>query len=190
MTDVLVYYDVNNVRREVPTLINGVTVVRLLPKVVGEAPRAITLCIHCNTEKETRLPDLKNGKAKSCLYCVNRGENNGRYRVGNCYDPIRAKMGGVWDNMKKRVGAENTPYENVSICDEWIDNVDAFIDWALLSFEEGLTIDKDKYYYDRDITNIPRIYSPETCCWLTRKEQCKYRDTTNIGGWNKGLTND
>lgn len=70
----------------------------------------------------------------------------------------------------------------ISICDEWLNNYQAFEDWALShGFEEGLAIDR----IDND-----GDYSPENCRFVTLKENNQKRRTTTyytIDGETKNL---
>ena len=66
-----------------------------------------------------------------------------------CYNPKR-------DNYPRYGG------RGVTICQEWLDNRDAFIDWALANgFQRGLQIER----IDNSLG-----YSPENCTWTTNQE--------------------
>lgn len=62
--------------------------------------------------------------------------------------------------------SDNRSYKNyggrgVSVCDEWRNNYQSFLDWSLANgWSPGLEIDKD-------IKGNGLLYSPETCCWVT-----------------------
>lgn len=56
----------------------------------------------------------------------------------------------------------------VTVCDEWQNNPEAFIEWGLANgWEKGLHIDKDVLCEQLGIR--PHIYSPETCQFVTAK---------------------
>jgi hypothetical protein len=79
-----------------------------------------------------------------------------RGMMSRCYDP--GNSGYKWYGAK-----------GVTVCDEWRDNPKAFIEWALRSgWQPGLHIDKDILCREKGIS--PHIYSPETCQWVTAKE--------------------
>jgi hypothetical protein len=55
----------------------------------------------------------------------------------------------------------------IKICNEWINNYDAFVDWALNNgFKPGLTLDR---------INPNEDYSPGNCRWQTMEEQANNR---------------
>lgn len=55
----------------------------------------------------------------------------------------------------------------ITVCDEWLENFEAFRGWALASgYEETLSIDRK----DNDIG-----YCPDNCRWATAKEQANNR---------------
>lgn len=61
----------------------------------------------------------------------------------------------------------------ITICDEWLNNPEAFIEWSLANgWREGLTIDKDILCNKLKIS--PKIYSPSTCLWISKKENSKH----------------
>ena len=57
----------------------------------------------------------------------------------------------------------------ISICQEWLDDYDGFVDWALDNgYEEGLTIDR---------INNDGNYEPDNCRWITKREQNRNKRT-------------
>ena len=62
--------------------------------------------------------------------------------------------------FKKR----NPQYEDVTMCDEWLNSSKAYADWFITNdyyYPEPLELDKDLITF-----GIGKIYSPETCCRL------------------------
>ena len=56
----------------------------------------------------------------------------------------------------------------VTVCDEWRDNLLAFIEWSLANgWARGLQLDKDILCKELGID--PPVYSPETCQWVTKR---------------------
>lgn len=80
-----------------------------------------------------------------------------------CYRAYRSMMSRCYDpNLPeyKWYGAKG-----VTVCEEWRGNPEAFIKWSL---NNGW---KPKYHIDKDMKSGPtKIYSPDTCQWITAKE--------------------
>lgn len=81
----------------------------------------------------------------------------------------------AYRSMMSRCYNSNDPgYEwygavGVTVCDEWRGNPKAFVEWALSSgWAPSLHIDKDILCKEKGI--FPHVYSPETCQWVTAKE--------------------
>ncbi len=79
-------------------------------------------------------------------------------------------------------GFENWGGRGITICDEWLNNSEAFVSWALANgYQRGLTIDR----IDNDGN-----YCPENCQWVTIKENNQHRRSTRffaINGETKNL---
>lgn len=60
----------------------------------------------------------------------------------------------------------------ITICDEWLNSVDAFCKWGMATgYEKGLQIDR----IDND-----KGYSPDNCRWVTPAVNCRKRNTTRL----------
>ncbi len=84
------------------------------------------------------------------------------------------KLYKVWDSMKDRCyRKKNTAYKryggsDVIVCDEWKNDFMAFYTWAIDKWKPGLCIDKDILCKKLNIS--PKIYSPQTCQFITSRE--------------------
>lgn len=69
----------------------------------------------------------------------------------------------------------------VTVCEEWLENPKAFIEWSLENgWEKYLHIDKDILCKEKGIN--PPIYSPDTCKWVTAKKNVGFAtNRTNYG---------
>jgi len=66
--------------------------------------------------------------------------------------------------------------KGVIVCDEWKNDYNLFLNWAKLNgWSEGMQLDKD-------IKGNGMIYSPESCCFVSRKDNCKNK--SNIIRYN------
>ena len=64
----------------------------------------------------------------------------------------------------------------ITMCDEWLENYDNFIDWALSNgYDETLTIDR----IDNDGN-----YEPSNCRWITKKAQNRNKRTNVMVEYN------
>ena len=83
-----------------------------------------------------------------------------RGMMTRCYNPN--------DNGYQFYGAKG-----VTVCPEWYENPEAFIQWALSSgWFKGAHIDKDILCDALDVH--PHIYSPDTCQWIDAKKNVGY----------------
>ena len=143
------------------------------------------VCTKCNHElKHQRISDLKR---------KNKGDRCNHIDTQTSWPSTRLR--GIYHNMLSRCSNPKDKSfrfygrKKISVCDEWMRNPQAFIDWAL------------KSGYNKDLT-INRIdeckgYFPENCEWIPREENSKWKSSTNyisvIGildsgrGWSRRL---
>lgn len=73
--------------------------------------------------------------------------------------------------------------KGVTVCKDWLDNKEAFFTWALANgWKKGLSIDKDILCKEKGIH--PHIYSPDTCKWVSQKENTIASNTRDNYGKN------
>lgn len=114
-------------------------------------------------------------KTNACKFC--KAKNFGKaHRTHN--EAHKTRLYNIWKGIRQRCNNPNcSSYKmygavGVTICKEWDDYVN-FRDWSLANgYKEDLEIDKD---YLCDKLNVsPKVYSPKTCRWITRKENMEY----------------
>jgi hypothetical protein len=68
----------------------------------------------------------------------------------------------------------------ISVCKEWLDNWDAFAEWA---YSTGYDPEAPKGGCTLERKDVNGNYDPSNCTWVTMKEQCRNRrNTTRVGG--------
>lgn len=114
-----------------------------------------------NTIKTVNSAQLNNGQSQSCG-CFNKETITKHGLNGN-------KLYHIFNSMKARCySTTNKSYKNydgrgIKICDEWLNDVKLFIEWAHKNgYKEGLTIER------KDVNGD---YCPQNCCWESRKTQ-------------------
>lgn len=127
--------------------------------------KVVSKC-ECGTVTTTSIHHLKSGKTKSCG-CLQKEKarlpksiyKNNHSKLSNSYHCMMLMCYNPKHHSYSKYGGKG-----VTVCDEWKDNYQAFIDWALSNgWAIGLTLDKD-------IKGNGMLYGPETCTWVTQLE--------------------
>lgn len=135
-----------------------------------------TLTKKCNKcKQELPLDNFSNrkqkttkGKQSSCKQC--NKEYVKSHPLSYVYHAMVHRCYNETDKGYKYYGAKG-----VIVCDRWLgnDGKKNFIEDMEPTWEEGLHLDKD--ILSEELGIYPPIYSPETCQWVTRKENNKHR---------------
>ena len=106
------------------------------------------------------------------------------YRKAKDTHPLYSVLKG----MKERCYLQTCPVfkwygaVGVTVCQEWLDDPKAFIEWGLVNgWSKGMHIDKDILCEKLGIR--PHVYSPETCQFVTAKENVGF--ATNRDNFGK-----
>ncbi len=132
-----------------------------------ESKQALYECPRCLRQIELGVFNVNKNKPIICKHCA---IELSRKTHGLTKHPLYK----VWDAMKDRCYREkSTRYEyyggiGVSVCDEWKNDFKKFYDWAIDIWKPGLQIDKD--ILCKKLNIYPKIYSPETCLFVTPRE--------------------
>lgn len=128
----------------------------------------------CGNDIITRGADVRSGRTKSCGCLVRENAisildlaHAAATRHGKSHDPIYK----IWYGMKGRCYTKsNTGYprygaKGITVCDEWRDNPQVFIEWAMNNgYQKGLSIDR---------IDGTKGYYPDNCRFVTQKEQMR-----------------
>lgn len=129
--------------------------------------KALYKCV-CGKEVECPMWSVKCGRTKSCG-CISK-EFPANTKHGKYYHPLYK----VFNSIKGRCyNKNNLSYnlyggEGVTVCKDWLNNPQLFIDWALSNgWQKGMEIDKD--------IKGGKIYSPENCLVVSKLDNCNMR---------------
>jgi hypothetical protein len=138
--------------------------------------RKIVCRCDCGNIITTRLINFLHGITKSCgCLTIKQSEINiGAKTHGLSRHPLYV----VWSNMIDRCkNPKCAAYKNyggrgVKVCDEWVNDFTEFYNWSINNgWKKGLQLDKDKLG--------GFLYSPNTCCFITRKDNMNAKRNTN-----------
>ncbi len=129
-------------------------------------------CQYCGKEWETTVKSVKCGDTKSCGCQRGLGHKHG---LGS------HRLYPVWYAMKQRcTNPKSSNYKNyggrgIKVCEEWLD-IRNFIEWAELTYSEGLSLDR---------INNDGNYEPNNCRWTdaTTQNINKRIKKTNTSGF-------
>ena len=125
-------------------------------------------CPECGLAYETfRRP----ATLSTCSTCSNKSAGKKREKHGMW----KSRLMNIYLSCKQRCYNPNhKQYKNyggsgVTICDEWLNSFEAFVEWANNNgYEDNLQLDKD--YLCEQLGISPKVYSPQTCRWTPQSE--------------------
>lgn len=156
--------------------------------VIGEAERGKSKerLLHCQCDcgktHTASVSNLRRGNSKSCgCYRKEIAAQTGREQATHGHSRkggLEGKAHNAWRAMLKRCyGHTDGSYASyggrgVTVCDRW--NPAKGGSYANFISDMGLP-PSASHSIDKDKLGDGTLYSPETCCWLTTKEQCRFR---------------
>ncbi len=144
---------------------------------------AIYECPNCFTHNEHQVQNVKNGKTTQCISCAIKSRSLKKTTHSLSHTPLH----NTWSNMKQRCyNKKNEAYQwygekGVTVCDEWRNSSELFIEWSLENgYKPGLTIDRK---------NNNGNYNPNNCRWVNSlvQGQNKGKPKRNTSGY-KGVS--
>lgn len=139
--------------------------------------KAKYLC-ECGNTVEVQIQYAKTGHTKSCG-CIAK-KNPNRLKHGLYNHPLYKILRGIIDRCEKKDHHAFHLYggDGVIICEEWRNNPESFIKWALDNgWRKGLQIDKD--------LKGGKIYSPDNCTIVTPMENSNNRRNNHVLTYNE-----
>lgn len=122
----------------------------------------IGLC-ECGKTKNYLIYKIISGHTKSCG-CLHKKHGHSRHPLHIVWSSLKIRCYDPDANNYKNYGGRG-----VTICDEWRKNFKAFFDWCISNgWQKGLELDKD-------VKGNGLLYSPQTCCFLNKKENLNHR---------------
>lgn len=118
-------------------------------------------------------------KSNICRSCSNR-------KNATIHGYNKEPLNNIWNKIKNRCYNKNSSdyryygEKGIYMCKEWLDSYEAFRDWSLDNgYRKGLQLDKDILCEKYNI--YPKVYSPNTCMWVTKSENIGEKNSRNRG---------
>lgn len=137
----------------------------------------------CGKEKIARASSVRLGNIRSCGCLAAQVRHRKRTeaqkeavkKAATTHGLSKHRLYKIWADMIKRCENEKCkPYKfyggrGVRVCDEWRNDFILFYNWSMSNgWQRGLQLDKDKILKNRGEVSL--LYSPETCSYISRKE--------------------
>ncbi len=162
-----------------PSIINNVKIITHYEIEYDGAKRYVLAeCPLCNDHTKKRYDSIKDHPL--CKKCGNKKGAELRTKHGLCGHALFTTWCNIIARCEYDYATGNKWYKdkNVSMCKEWRENFKIFYDWSLGNgYSRELELDKDILCDSKNIS--PKIYSPETCLWITKKRNVDYARTIN-----------
>lgn len=112
---------------------------------------------------------------KTCKECGNKEASKERTTHGM----HRHRLMQIYSSMKQRCYNQNHRQyrdyggKGVVICDEWLKDKTKFFEWSLSNgYRKDFQLDKD--YLCQKLNINPKIYSPQTCRWVSIQDNAAF----------------
>lgn len=136
------------------------------------SPRKALFRCHCGNDFIARVSAMVGGTLKGCGCSIGKHSKG----PGHTTHGLRHhQLYNLWCAMKARCFSKSSSsYKDyggrgVTVCEEWRHDFAAFYYWAI---NNGWAIGLD---LDKDMKGDGKLYSPNTCTFVTRRENCSKR---------------
>ena len=133
----------------------------------GKSKRYWSMICECGNTREYPTNYIQTGKVNNCGCKTKELISCSKIKHGFASSRVYS----IWSHIKKRCYNKNSidypKYggRGIIMCDEWVNNPKAFIEWALSNgYKETLTIDR---------INNDGNYEPLNCQWISNEENAK-----------------
>lgn len=121
---------------------------------------------------------LRSGTIKSCGCLISETSK----KIHTKHGKRNTKLYNIWVELKRKCYKSNRKdykyygARGIKVCDEWLNNFQAFYDWAVNNdYQDGLTIDR---------INNDGNYTPDNCHWVDMKTQSNNRRSNVLLTYN------
>lgn len=122
--------------------------------------------------------DLNSGQAKSCG-CSRKEFLIERNKQNATHNQSQSLTYSSWSGMKTRGKIKSGSYENIKVCDRWLNSFENFLE------DMGERPSKD---YSIERINVNGDYAPDNCIWADKKQQAENKgDYRNNKSGKKGV---
>lgn len=160
------------------------TLIELLPIEKRKPRKGLYRCV-CGNIKAIREHEVRTLKVLSCGCLISKTQKELHLTHGLSKHPLY----GVWKAMVDRChnpGNKQFPDYGalgIVVCEVWRNDFVSFYDWCLNNgWKRGLHLDKD--YIPMKRGEKPKLYSPETCCFLVRKRNNAHKKNSIMVEFN------
>lgn len=138
---------------------------------------------NCSSTFESNITSVKTGHTRSCGCYQTKTKSKVRASLNYAHGLRNHPLYSVWASMKSRcLNKKNPAYKayggkGVMICESWVNSFENFYNDMWCSYPDDGVLKNGKvlYFLDKDILCrekmvYPKVYSKDTCSWVTRKQ--------------------